>query len=106
MARLSQVEAAGEHLVTEDLRRKGYRIRPSMREWGMPTLTAEAGANRLLVAVTAATAPEEPPSLSRGIEGAVKAQAVEQGAEAWEARVQVDEQRMRLTRSIGWRRLR
>ncbi|MGC8488968.1 MAG: hypothetical protein ACP5QO_12260 [Clostridia bacterium] len=106
MARLSQVEAAGEHLVTEDLRRKGYRMRPSMREWRMVILAAEAGTNRLLVAVTATAAPEEPPSLSREKEGVVKAQAAEQGAEAWEARVQVDERRLRLTRSIGWRRLR
>ena len=104
MALPSQVEAAGERLVTADLRRKGYRLRPPMRGPGTVTLAAEAGGKKLLVAVTAAAVPEEPPYLSRGEEGAVKAQASEQGAEAWEARVQVDD-RLRLTRSIGWRKL-
>jgi hypothetical protein len=104
MATPSQVGAAGDRLVTSDLRRKGYRVRPHASASGYTPLEAQAHPARIVVQVKAAEYPEEPPYLSRVEEATIKAMASEMSAEAWEARVQVDD-RLRLTRSIGWRKL-
>ena len=95
---------AGEKAAAEQLEEKNWRItRWDTTSPGATDIEAQSGAKKVLVQVKSAVVPNEPASLSVAEERNIKSRATGIGAEAWEARVQLDE--LLSLVAIKWRKL-
>jgi hypothetical protein len=94
----------GERLVARWLTRHGYSTNIDTRGAGSTDIEAWAFLNPLLVQVKTAVSPNTPCSLTAEEERAIKTRAACLGVQAWEARVQLDEE-LQQVGVIQWRRL-
>jgi len=100
-----EVGQAGEGLVVDWLKAKGYRIdRWDTQSPGSTDIEASGTAKRLLVQVKSALAPNQPAVLSGDEIAKIKSRAGKVGAEAWQAQVQLDSQ-LRQAGEIKWAKL-
>jgi hypothetical protein len=100
-----QVGQAGEAVVVEWLKSKGYKILVwDTRSPGSSDIEAQHSSAHILVQVKSAILPNQPPSFSGDEEGNIKSRATKIGAEAYEARVQLDTS-LKPVAEIKWRKL-
>ena len=98
------VVLAWEKAVVNWLRQKGWEItRWDTQTPGSTDIEARSGNKKLLVQVKSAIYPNQPSSLSWEEERNIKSRATKIGAEAWEARVLLDESLNPM--DIKWRKL-
>lgn len=100
-----EIGQAGERIVVQWLRSKGYTI----DNWdtqapGSTDIEAHHSTAKILVQVKSAVNPNEPSSLSSDEERNIKSRATRINAVAWEARVQLDSS-LELNGDIMWRKL-
>jgi len=106
MATVQEVGRAGEAHVVEQLHGRGFKIQawdpisPSASD-----IEALGGKLHVLVQVKASVSPHDPKFLSGEEAAAMKVRAVELGAEAWQARVTMNND-LTLKGKIAWRRVR
>lgn len=100
----SEVGRAGEHAVVQWLRSNRCTVTNWNTQAAGSTDIEAVGAARLLIQVKSAVYPSQPASLSSDEEGNIKSRATRTSAEAWEARVLLD-QRLQLQSEIAWRKL-
>jgi len=101
------VRLAGERSVVTWLEEKGFTVVKWHAESPGPrNIEAKSGSAQvhLLVQVRTSVQPEDPPSLTSSEEEDIKSRATQIGAEAWEARVQLDSN-LQLLGKIKWRKL-
>ena len=106
MATLFEIGQAGERIVVQWLKEAGYTVKMWDTESpGSTDIEAESSKGHvLLVQVKSAVHPNEPPSLSRDEERKIESRATRIGAEAWEARVQLNAS-LEVIGEIHWRKL-
>ena len=105
MATPIEIGQAGERIVVQWLRNYRFTIQGwDTQSPGSIDVEAESSKAHILVQVKSAVDPNEPPSLSSGEERNIKSRATRLGAEAWEARVQLDA-RLQFIGEIQWREL-
>jgi hypothetical protein len=97
----------GEGIAIQDLFKKGFTILkwnpPEQLPGGDIEAMEAALRRRILVQVKSDVQPNPPHSLSTDEEEALKSRAMKIGAEAWEAKVQLDSSLQQGT--VTWRRL-
>ena len=97
------VGRAGEAVIVKELQAKGYTIiRWDTQSPGSSDIEANTGTH-LLVQVKSAVSPNVAASLSSDEERNIKSRATRIGAQAWEARVQLDSGLRNGT--VSWRHL-
>ncbi|HEY4674472.1 MAG TPA: hypothetical protein VIH48_00285 [Candidatus Bathyarchaeia archaeon] len=100
-----EIGHAGEQVVVEWLRGKGYTIdRWDTQSSGSTDIEAHRATAHLLVQVKSSVHPNEPANLSSEEERNIKSRAARIGAVAWEARVKLDSS-LNLMGDIMWRKL-
>lgn len=106
MATPFEIGQAGERIVVQWLKEAGYTIKKWDTESpGATDIEAESSkAHILLLQVKSAVHPNEPPFLSREEERQIESRATRIGAEAWEARVQLNA-RLHVIGSVQWRKV-
>ncbi len=104
MATQVEIVQAGEAAVVAALKAKGWTITVwDTQAPGSTDIEATSGQKKLLVHAKAAIAPAIPESLSSGEERVIHSRATEIGAEAYKARVTLD-QSLAPT-AVEWRKL-
>lgn len=98
------IRQMGEQAVSQWLRSKGYEAKVSARDPTLADIEARGSGGNLLVQVKAAVLPSSPSYLSSEEERDIRARAARLGFQAWEARVQLDQEN-RQVGAIVWRRL-
>jgi len=106
MATPFEIGQAGERIVVQGLKEAGYAIkRWDTQSPGSTDIEAATSKGHiLLVQVKSAVHPNEPPSLSSDEERNIESRATRIGAEAWEARVQLNA-RLQLVGEMQWRKV-
>ena len=105
MATSLEIGAVGERIVVQWLRNYRFTIQGwDTQSPGSTDIEAESSKAHILVQVKSAADPNEPPSLSSEEERNMKSRAMRIGAEAWEARVQLNAS-LQLIAEIQWREL-
>ena len=100
-----EIGQAGERIVVQWLRSKGYIIdRWDTQSPGSTDIEAHHSQAHILVQVKSAVYPNDPPHLSSDEERNIKSRATRIGAQAYEARVQLDSN-LQLLGQIMWRKL-
>jgi Holliday junction resolvase-like predicted endonuclease len=100
-----EIGQAGEKIVVEWLKGKGYTIDVwDTQAPGSTDIEAHGTSAHLLVQVKSSVHPNEPASLSSDEERNIKSRATRIGAIAWEARVKLDSN-LNLMGDIMWREL-
>jgi len=98
------VGRAGERAAVDKLKSLGWTItRWDTSSPGSTDIEAQSGSKRILVQVKSAVPPNEPPLLSAQEEANIKSRATRIGAEAWEAKVWLDNYLNPIR--IEWRKL-
>ena len=96
---------AGERHAVDWLRAEGYSIMKwNTQTSGLIDIEAKSSSKRLLVQVKAALYPNTPAQLSAEEAEAITSRAARLGAQAWEARVQVDSN-LDLIGNVQWRKI-
>lgn len=100
-----EIGQAGEHIVVQWLRDRGYSIDNwDTRAPGSTDIEAHHSTAKILVQVKSAVHPNEPSTLSSDEERNIKSRATRIGAIAYEARVQLNSN-LQLIGEIKWRKL-
>lgn len=100
----SDIGRAGEKAIVNYLKGKGWEItRWDTQAPGSTDIEACSGNKKLLVQVKSAIYPNQPASLSWEEEKNIKSRATRIGAEAWEARVLLNESLNPM--GVKWRKL-
>lgn len=103
MSDASEIGRAGERFIVEGLRNEGFRVEWDTRLPGSADIDAANSNRHLLIQVKSAVYPNEPADTSQQEETNLKSRAARIGAEAWEARVQLNTDLQ--GRSRKWRQL-
>jgi hypothetical protein len=104
MSTTVEIGDVGERLVSRWLAEHGYSPKIDTRGPGSTDIEARGNKTSLLVQVKTTLAPAEPHSMTPDEEKGIKARAARLGCQAWEARVQVNQQ-MQQVGEIRWRKL-
>jgi hypothetical protein len=104
MATTAQTGTIGERLVARWLEEHGYSTNIDNKGSGAAGIEARGNTRSLLVQVKSAVQPGTPATLSSDEERETSSRAAGLGLEAWEARVQLDQQ-LRQVGDIQWRKL-
>jgi len=105
MATALEIGQAGERVVVDWLKTKGYKIdRWDTQSPGSTDIEASASSKRLLVQVKSALAPNLPASLSDSEKKGITSRAASVSAQAWLAQVQLDG-RLAPVGEIKWTKL-
>lgn len=95
---------AGEGIVADYLRNKGYSVEQNTRLPGSSDIEARGNPTSLLVQVKTSLHPNDPPFLGNDEVGNIRSRATRLGWEAWSARLQVNHQGY-LVGEILWTKL-
>lgn len=83
---------AGEKIVADYLRQKGYSVEQNTRLPGSGDIEARGNQASLLVQVKTSIHPNDPPFLCNDEMGNIRSRATRLGWEAWSARLRVNRQ--------------
>ena len=100
----AEIGSIGENFVAAKLRMDEWLVKVDTKLPGKTDIEAKGKNNKsLLIQVKTGVSPNKPTSLSREEEGAIKRRAGQLGYEAWEARVQLNDDYS--LNEISWREL-
>jgi len=106
MATAQEVGQAGKAHVVEQLQGRRFTIKEwNLESAGAADIDAMGGRRHVLVQVKTSVSPEAPEFLSGDEAAAIKERAATLGAEAWQARVTMNDN-LTLNGRIAWRKVR